>query len=364
MTMRHDDDLNLRDAFSPMPDDCREALRRAVRSCKEEPMKRFSRRALLIAAALIVLTVAAAYAVGQLGLSDMFSRYYDLSIPGSTREALSSTVQKTYEAGPLKVTVREALADGRIAYITGLAQAPEGRALVQMSNGDADEPLMPETAAHFRLPEGTGFAEAARLTGYPLYFVSFYLSPEEGVINAEEMYSAVWEADGSALLIQQMPTEEGLVGDALTGTLTIRVRQYDPEQNAFMEGRDWRIDEEYTIPVRGIEASKTYVPEGEAEIAGYRVKSVLAEKSVAGVYMTAVLEAGETGSRDNVWDLYELIGYGDEEGKALPEGISLSGWLENSAWPEVGKESMLGIDTLPDTLTIINTQSGETFRLK
>ena len=38
MTMRRDDDLNLRDAFSPMPDDCREALRRAVRSCVEEPM--------------------------------------------------------------------------------------------------------------------------------------------------------------------------------------------------------------------------------------------------------------------------------------------------------------------------------------
>ena len=54
------DDLDLREAFQPMPETCRDALMRAARSVKEEKsMKRNIARTVLITA--LILAVIAAY---------------------------------------------------------------------------------------------------------------------------------------------------------------------------------------------------------------------------------------------------------------------------------------------------------------
>jgi hypothetical protein len=68
--------LNLRDAFAPMPEEAHDALMSAARSVKEdEPVKKAAFRTVLIAACVIVATMAVAMAAGQIfGWNDFFKK--------------------------------------------------------------------------------------------------------------------------------------------------------------------------------------------------------------------------------------------------------------------------------------------------
>ena len=66
-------ELDLQQAFRPMPADCREALTAAARSVKEEePVKRAVFRTVLVTALIIVSLMAAAYAAVNTGLVSWF----------------------------------------------------------------------------------------------------------------------------------------------------------------------------------------------------------------------------------------------------------------------------------------------------
>ena len=72
------DNLDLRSAFAPMPAETRNALMNAARSVKEEePVKKAAFRTVLIAACVIVATMAVAMAAGQIfGWNDFFKNDY------------------------------------------------------------------------------------------------------------------------------------------------------------------------------------------------------------------------------------------------------------------------------------------------
>ena len=85
---REQSSYDLRKAFAPMPEECRQALMDAARSVKEEkPTKRASSRAILIAAIIIVATMAAAFAATQLGWVDFFGSNYGVTVPQSRRRS-------------------------------------------------------------------------------------------------------------------------------------------------------------------------------------------------------------------------------------------------------------------------------------
>ena len=101
------DNLDLRGAFKPMPDECRNALMTAACSVKEEePVKRVTFRAVLIAACIIIATMAIAMAAGQIfGWTDFFSGYYDISVPQDTVQIMKDNGEISHTIGPVTFTV-------------------------------------------------------------------------------------------------------------------------------------------------------------------------------------------------------------------------------------------------------------------
>ena len=359
--MRNMDDLNLKDAFPPMPDKYRAALVKAARSAKEEKsVKRASFRVAMIAAAILVATMVVAFAASQLGLTDFFNN----TLPDSAKTVLSATEQKTYTVGPLAITLRETLADGRVAVVTTQAKPADGsNALV---SGEDREVIPESEAARLNVPKDTSFVDAAKQANIPLYTVSSYLTIDEDYRGDEEILAGVWAEDGSILLVDMLQTKPDTVPGTLKGTLTLRVRQIDPATSSYIEGKDWPLEEEISIPINGVTAEKTYTPVSEAEalLAGFTVQSVKAEKTCAGVYLTATLIAGEGAVQEDAGILYKVAEFRDAQGQSFPEGMSLSGRLNDKKWPTVIWEAMISVDDLPDSLQMANVEDGSTVTLK
>ena len=379
MKLRNMDELNLKDAFAPMPEPCRAALQSAVRSIKEEKeMKRASSRVALIVAAILVVTMVAALAATQLGLTGFFSHFYNITLPDSAKTVLNATEQKTYSVGPLTITLRETLADGRIVYVTTQAKTADGtKALIQASCNDIFDRIPDSEAARLNVPVHTSFLDAAKQANIPLYMVSSYLTIDEKYyltsdgkyMGGEEMQASYWAEDGSVLLVDMLQPYPGTVPETLPGTVTLRVHQIDSAASSydmisFAEGKDWRIEEEISIPVNGVTAEKTYTAEGSALLAGYTLQSVKAEKTCAGAYLTATLTAGSDASREDVWELYDMVKFRDAQGQAFPLGISLSGSLNDEGWPTVTYEIMISIDALPDAMLMVCMKDGSSVTLK
>ena len=125
---RNENELNLRNAFPEMPESCYKALMDAAGSVQEEEkVKKFTIRTALIAAAIMILTVAVAMAAtNMLGWSDLF--HHD--IPKTAQDILSATEQKTYQVGPVTFTVNELLTDGHMALCTSTSGMSDGSAAV------------------------------------------------------------------------------------------------------------------------------------------------------------------------------------------------------------------------------------------
>ncbi len=323
---------DMKNAFRPMPNQCRDALMAAACSVKEEePMKRTTFRVALIAAAIVVATMALAFAAGQLGLSDLFKNSYDTNLPESAKTALSDTEQKSYVVGPLTITLRETLSDGRLAYVTTQAKTTDGT----------------KAAIYMEMPQ--------KADG-PIYLVSSYLTlDEKHLTGSEEMMDAIPGEDGSALFVHMLMTNPDTLSETLNGTLNLLVRQMDPKTRLEIEA--WQLEDAIAIPVIGVTAEKTYMPQGEAILAGYTVNSVKAEKTCAGVYLTATLTAEEGTLERDVYSLYKFVEFRDSKGQRFPVGISLTGSIDHDNWPTVTMTEMISLDDLPDSFQLVENKT-------
>ena len=194
------DELNMRDAFQPMPEPCRDALMRAARSVKEEekPVKRVTFRAVLIAACIIIVTAAAAMAAGSIfGWTEFFSAFYhDTTVPQAAKEIMDSTEEQTFTLGPVTFKVQSLFADRHIAMATTQITVTDGgKALLCMdaaqgdaisANGENGTAL----AESLGLDPMTHWTDAAKQLGVPLYAASADLS-------SCEMSDALYGTDGS-----------------------------------------------------------------------------------------------------------------------------------------------------------------------
>lgn len=365
---------DIRRAFPPMPASCMDALTRAARSVKEEKAAaRVLPRAVLIAAAILLLTLAMALAAGQLGLIDLFSPAAgtDARLPGGAQNVLSATEQQTYAAGPLSVTLRETLCDGRIAYLTALCSPASGSALILSGNDDISSPLPAGEARRLGVPEGLSFMDAAARAGVPLYTVTAWLEINWDYRAGDEMMNALWDADGGMLAVDMLTLNAARIsGDALPARFMALARRIDPLTGNHAEGEEWRISQDITLPINGVTERKTYLPAGDNMLCGIAVNSVRAEKTCAGVYLSAALTLPEAlAARDAQASgaarstVYEWL-YTDARGVPLPGGISLTGGLDDSAWPNVVLHTMIGTDALPGELHLYSEKTGASILLQ
>ncbi|MGI6725730.1 MAG: hypothetical protein ACOX62_05970 [Christensenellales bacterium] len=346
-------DLDLKQAFPPMPDDCFQALMHAARSVKEEePMKKTSFRTVLIAVSLIILTMAVALAANELGIISFMDRFR-ARLPESALNLMAKTENKTFTVGPLEITLRELLADGRVVLMTAHAnKADKSPAVLVAGSGDMSDRIPEIEARRLKLPRETTFIEAARQIKTPLYIVYPYLTIDFDLLHGEEMMDEFYAEDGTLLQMQMLQTKPDQVNETLKAMLTLHVREINPETKEQFDGKEWRVDEMISIPVNKTMTEKNYTPDGNDQLDGYTVKSLKAEQTVAGIYLTTQAEAGSGVKRENVYQTLYTWEYRTVDDEPFPDGISMSGSLADDSWPVVTLYQMIGLDKFPDVMKL------------
>ena len=234
------DNLNLRDAFPSMPDECRNALMTAARSVKEEePVRRITFRAVLIAACIILATTAIAIAATRkLGWVDFFEIFYGStdSVPEEAQKIMNSTEEQTFILGPVSFTVQSLYTDGQEAWASTLITAVDGSSALVCgdyspesslgSNGENGEAL----ARKLGLDPETTWLNAARQLNCPLYWAHANLHSREPYDIGGGMMDSLYDDQGRLVYfsMKEIYTPDGCP-DPLPMEIWLQVYEIDPE---------------------------------------------------------------------------------------------------------------------------------------
>ncbi len=352
---RHDTVPNLRDAFAPIPEPCKQALMNVARSVQEEyPMKRKPLRVALIAALILAATIAVAYASQQLGWVDFFQGYQGVGIPKAGVELLTATKPQAYQVGPLTFTFNQMLADGRIALCAAEIRATDHSEALYAPETDIFDPVDAGSGdnvlTRYRLAPRTGWFEAAKQLSLPLYAVRATAEVDEPYSAGVAMSDALWGDDGSITFFSMPFTTPETTKDALPVTLNMRVWQYDPATGEVIA--EWESSEPAVVPVSAMIEERTYLPQGEAALHGLALTSVRAERYVTGVYLLTTFTAPEGMDEDEAVRAAYHVAFRDAQGVDFPSGISLSGDANTDAFPTVVLQSMITAEELPESMLL------------
>lgn len=330
---RETEPLNLRNAFPDEPESCHEALVQAARSVREdEPVKKVTFRAVLIAALIIAAMMAVAVAANNAGLVDWFRSDYGADLPSSAQEILSATEKSTLEAGPMVFAVNELLCDGKIAYLTAEAcLKEEGSALVYPGSGDPYDRIGQVLASKLNHPgidEKTTYLEAAQLLHRPLYCVDAWLEVDNGWLIECEMADGKTLESGSTLLVRMLYFNERYAGEELPVKVCVQVNELDCTTLDFKPESRQLAAEERSIPIHGVVAQKHYQPQ-ETAVFGeqYTLTGVTARQTCAGIYVYLQMQT------DEMTTLKALNEYPGEwslltaDGQRYPVGMNLTAEL-------------------------------------
>ena len=124
------DDMNWRNAFRDVPDECHNAAMRAAYSVQEPEERRragFRLHPVLIAVLITIAMTSVAIAAGSLlGWFDFLDQHQSVGIPQTARDAVQIPYQAEWYVGPVRFTVQELLADKQIAVSTTTAVLTDG----------------------------------------------------------------------------------------------------------------------------------------------------------------------------------------------------------------------------------------------
>ncbi|MBQ2953377.1 MAG: hypothetical protein IJE07_07445 [Clostridia bacterium] len=351
------DNLNLRAAFPEMPESCREALMTAARSVKEEKeMKRATFRVALIAALIIMSLTAVAFAAGSLlGWSDFYGQWHGgIGVPEGVYEQMKVSEDCSWQVGPLTFTATELLTDGHIAISAIHVRTTDGSAAL-INGANVSDPVDPirangengrEYAARLGVSEDATWIEAAQQLNLPLYRVSADHSMSHPLYEGDMMIDVLINEDGSLTFYCMSMLDTDRVQAELTLPLCLDVALADPTTGE--TSQRWRdYDQTVTIPVCPVLEERTYVPDRETIIAGHKLVKVDAVRYVTGAYLTFTYEMDYMAIPESAYELYELT-LCDEAGSELPGGMNLSASLSFT----IEVEEMIGVETLPDVITL------------
>lgn len=344
------DHLNLVNAFHPMPEDCSRAFTEALCSVREEKqVKRATYRAALIAAIILVGTMAVAFAASKLGWIDFFTQQTDVVVPPQTQEALNSSQPLAYQVGPLTFTYQQMLADKHMLLSSAHVQRTDGQdALYAISSQESDPlPNAPMLAAYDL--KGANWLEAAQAARLPLYGVRA-LVELDSAYSTESMESALWEENGTIVYLNMPLLIAENVTDSLPATLFMYVTQLDPETGEAVDS--WQAQEKVTVPVTPCLDTRTYAPQSDASFDGLRLDSILGEQYVTGAYFTASFTAPEDMTATEAMAILAGLTLCGEDGSPLPAGLNLSLSIDVDALPTALLEVSAAVEALPEAVSI------------
>lgn len=361
---RNDNELNLRNAFPEMPESCYSALMDAAGSVQEEPkVRKFTIRTALIAAAIMMLTVAVAMAAANmLGWTDFLKDYSDVAVPDAAVQNMQVSDAEGWQVGPCTFTVREQLADNHIVVSAIAIQTTDNsKALFMPVFCDVTDRIGC-TASSKAMAEALGispdttWSEAAKQLNVPLYAARALVEVDASVDGGEAMEDPLWEADNSIVYFN-MPT---LNATAVSSTIPVhyflRVDEVNPDSGEIVQ--TWKDDARTAvIPVQPMLAEKTYRIEGCANLFNMPVANVTAQQYVTGTYVKVTVSKVGTAVSDMDLDFGEAF-FTDGNSIRIPNGMSLSSNMttDTGDWDTattITFEYMLGVDQIPDTMNLV-----------
>ena len=359
--------INWQDAFPPMPEECRAALMKTARSVEEEKkMKRFSVRTIVIAAIMMLTTAAVALAATTFGLGDWLDTFR-IQLPKAAQEMLANTEKQTVTVGPISFTIQEAMADGRLGYLTTSVSA--NGAILVPSSGDPHDAIGSGLVNKLKRPDITrdmSYAEAAQKLGWQMYMVGAYLELEDTSAQAFGMGDGMYLDDGSMLLVD-MIYMDGMYPGVWKADAALYVTGIDPKTCEAIPGQRWTSRHALELTASGVLEQRTYAAEGKL-YGCLNVTSVKAELTCAGAYITVCAEPDEGMDPQRMYDIsrVEIL---DLEGQKLPKGISFSREVLDENDMDLGLRDseklssevrcriMVSVDELPESITLTD---GET----
>ena len=355
---REMDNLNLRDAFGPMPDDIREALLTTARSVKEEePVKRITIRTVLIAAAIILVTMAAAIAAGNIfGWNDFYADNYGSFVPRAAQQIMQDGGETEYTLGPATFTVGGLYCDGYIATSSTVVKLSEGtKALLTGedpfgaigANGENGKKAAEALGVD---PELT-WAEAAKQLNLPLYSASTCLEIPEELSDGEIMGDVMFNEDGSLTDFCMALMNGKAYGEKMNCRISLQICRINPDDP---EDRADTMEEEKDISIY-LEApifTRHYiVPEGIVLEGGFRLDDVIAEHMPAGLYLTASFTAPDDATRELAEEILYDVEFVQPNGDRYPTGMNLTtGLYTEGIWPKANLRDMISAEGLPQSI--------------
>lgn len=347
--------LNLRNAFHDMPEDCRNALMHAANSIEEDvPVKKVTFRAVLIAALIIVTTTAVALAAGSLmGWNDFYKNYStNVTVPQASLVEMQKQQGFTCQLGPLTFETKDLITDGHTAMSSIHIRVTDGSPALLTGDPEATVGSLGESgealAKRLGISPDMTWMEAAKKLNLPLYNVRAILDLYHEFLKGDEFEDPMWNEDNSLVYFSSAALHSDKIGDELETSFYLYAAEIDTETGA--EKIVWRNrDQKLMLKVCPVLEAKTYTPVERVEFEGYELETVQAKRYVTGAYLTLSFAPVHPDLRESVFQLYSLEVL-DEAGATMPEGMRMSGGIE----VKIQREIMLGIEELPDTLTLSN----------
>lgn len=359
--MRNEIDA-LQTMFGPLPP----GFSAAIRTSLAQPVQRkaFPLRAVLIAAALVLLTTGACALAVRLGLWEAFSSI-GLKHPGQVYQAIVTHTPQSATLGPLTFTLTETLSDPYLTYAACTVERteesdcliiPYSDIYLHSDSGSAAYayphlPMPSCECTRLNLPEGTTYLEAAELTGLPLYAINARLHFPDLPYTQTFLPHITWSDNGQALITAHSVLSTAH-HESMTATLTFTLHLVSP-LNGTMSAA-WRSLEAFTFStaVTGITSRATYLPQGSTFVGENEVLSVTAEQTACGIYFT-INSHCHAEKKPAIGQLHKymlcLVG---EDGRRLSLGLSTSARVSSAAWPQVISWIPTPLDALPPTLRV------------
>ena len=355
-------EINLQNAFWPMTDECHDKLTTALSGLREEePVKRFTAKTVLIAACIIVALMAVAYAAGRiLGWTDMYSEFYDITVPDEAQQMMKDNGETSYTVGPATFTVGGMYCDGHIVTVSAnirLAGGTKGLLCGESFDQIDENEDGIKLAEKLGVDTGLSWNEAAKQLKIPLYSVRLALELPDGV-QADCMEDYMVNEDGSLTYFTMGAFTNTFREEKLDCQIYLRVEEVTDNP----EGSDEAIHEYRDISIPLGKALKTVeyaVPENV--IIGYddyRLDAVRAELMPGGLYLITVLtdpdeEKHPVAAKSDAWNLASDLSFLDPDGEPYEYSLSLSGGTVGmEAWPQIEVSQMVPLTAIPETVRL------------
>lgn len=353
------ENLNLRDAFPPMPEACRTALMDAARSVKEEEkMKRTAFRTVLIVAMVLILTTAAALASGKIfGWTDFFGSSYGTQVPKAAQEIMQNTdKQESKTLGGIIFTPHELYADKNIVMAAVEARLPEGeKGLVcgddpfgiigaNQDNGKA-------VAEKLGIDPMITWVEAAKQLKVPLYSAEALLEVPFEYYGSEMMSDPMFNEDGSLTYFSVQPLNGKVSGEHFDCQLYLRVARINLENVDESSSESDYMD--ISIPLAAPTESITYQLKEDYISYGMKLDAVYGELTPAGLYLYTDFTALDDMTVEQYYEKGQVLPmWFDENGQPYPFGMNESYIMDTEEWPQLHTMGLISVDAIPDTLVL------------